>query len=90
MKRTPIEKEIILDLTDEAAMRALQMGDKMRETCDGDPYSEHSIKMKQEHHDLMVSLAINNPKNWQPEKYQRRPKSPKNSGPSLPAEDPPF
>jgi hypothetical protein len=76
MKRTPIETNVILDLTDKAAMAKLdKVLDTMRDCDDPDPYSENSVELKDQLLDTLREIAINNPKNHQPDKYQRKAKS---------------
>lgn len=88
MKHEPIERTIILDLTDTATMAALRkamreaMQKAMREAIDDgtDLFLE-----------VLTSFAMNNPANWRPEKYQqRKAQSPKNNRPLPPADHPPF
>lgn len=74
MRREPIDKIITIDLTDEVAMAKLRkVLDRMRNCDDPDPYSEKSVELKEKlYFDTLREIAINNPQNWQPHKYQRK------------------
>jgi len=85
MKREPLDVTITIDLTDKVAMAKLEKAAKrMRDCDDPDPYSENSVRLKEEFFfDVLRDIAINNPKNWRKPK-RNTPTKPVNEGQGRP------